>query len=152
MPKVFIGADHGGFEFKEKIKAYLTATGYIVEDCGAETLAPEDDFPPFAFAVAQKVAQDPYARGVLLCRSGVGMTIAANKVPGARAATLHTGAEAVHARSHDDVNIAALPADFLSEQEIFEVLGIFLVTPFSDEERHQRRLTQISAFERSTNG
>jgi ribose 5-phosphate isomerase B len=147
MPKVFIGADHGGFELKEKIKSHLTSRGYQVEDCGAFALDPDDDYPSFAFKVAQGVAQDPYARGVLLCRSGVGMTIAANKVAGARAATLHTPEEAAHARSHDAITIAALPADFLREEEIFEVLGIYLVTPFSDQPRHKRRLQQISDFE-----
>lgn len=147
MPKVFIGADHGGFELKEKIKTHLTERGYQVEDCGAFSLNLEDDYPPFAFAVAEKVAHDPFARGVLLCRSGVGMTMAANKVVGARAATLHTSEEAAHARSHDDINIAALPADFLQEEQLFEVLGIFLVTPFSDHERHTRRLQQIAEFE-----
>lgn len=147
MPKVFIGADHGGFELKEKIKTHLIERGYQVEDCGATSLNPDDDYPEFAFAVAEKVAADQYSRGILLCRSGVGMTIAANKVPGARAATLHSEAEAAHARSHDDVTIAALPADFLTEQQIFATLGVFLVTPFSEEERHTRRLQKITAFE-----
>ena len=147
MPNVFIGADHGGFELKEKIKTHLESRGYTVHDCGAATLDAKDDYPDFAFAVAKNVAADQYSRGVLLCRSGAGMTIAANKVLGARAATLHTGEEAAHARHHNDVNIAALPADFLTEQEIFEILGIFLVTPFSDEERHKRRLAKISEFE-----
>jgi len=147
MPKVFIGADHGGFELKEKIKTHLKSLGYTVEDCGAHSFDADDDYPDFAFAVARNVAADQYSRGILLCRSGVGMTMAANKIVGARAATLHTGEEAAHSRHHNDVNIAAFPADSLTEEQIFEVLGIFLVTPFSDEERHKRRLNKISEFE-----
>lgn len=148
MPTIFIGADHGGFELKQKIIEQLQQQGYTVEDCGAHSYNPDDDYPEFAFAVAEKVAADPLTRGILLCRSGVGMTVAANKVPGARAATLHTPAEAAHARSNDDVLIAALPADYLSEAELFEVLGVFLTTPFSDAPRHARRLEQITAYER----
>ncbi len=148
MPNVYIGADHGGFAVKEKIKQHLEDRGYTVTDCGAIALTPDDDYPEFAVAVAQKIAQDPYGRGILLCRSGVGMTIAANKIAGVRAATLHNPEEAAHARSHDDINVAAFPADYLSEAQLFEVLGIFLVTPFSGEERHTRRLQQISEIER----
>ncbi len=173
MTKFYIGADHGGFEFKERIKQYLSGQGYEVEDCGAAVLDPNDDYPPIAIAVAQKVAEEsknivatelPAARqpgepvgtqpvtdvrGILLCRSGAGMTIAANKVPGIRAATVHSIKEAEHARAHNNVNIVSLAADYLSEEEIFAVLKTFMETPFTEVERHQRRISQITNFENS---
>ena len=146
--KVFLGADHRGFELKEKLKEWLKDHGYAVEDLGAHELKPEDDYPDFAFAVAEKVAEDPVGnRGVLLCGSGAGMDIAANKVRGIRATVVWSRESAEHARSHDDVNAVSLAADWTSPEQAGEIVRAFLDTPFSGEERHVRRLKKIGEVE-----
>lgn len=150
---IYLGADHGGFALKETIKPWLREWGYQFEDCGAVSFQPEDDYPDFAFMVAQKVAQtakrDEAAMGVLLCRSGCGMAISANKVEGIRAAAVSSVQEAQHAREHNDANVISLAADWIDETVAKESLHAFLTTPASQEERHQRRIQKISAFERA---
>ena len=142
--KVFLGADHRGFELKEKLKEWLKDKGHAVEDMGAYKLDPEDDYPDFAFAVAGKVAENPSEhRGILICGSGAGMDIAANKIRGIRATVVWNTESASQARSHDDVNIIALAADWTSPEVAGEVVRAFLDTPFSGEERHMRRIKKI---------
>ncbi len=144
---VYLGADHGGFALKEQLKGWLVEQGYRVGDCGAFTLDPDDDYPDFAWEVAQKVARDANSRGVLLCRSSAGMTITANKHRGVRAVSLTTAAQAEHARVHNNANIASFSGDELTLIQIKETLKVFLETEFPTEERHVRRLAKITAWE-----
>ena len=146
--KVFLGADHRGFELKEKLKEWLKDTGRAVEDMGASKLDPPDDYPDFAFAVAEKVAENPREnRGVLFCGSGAGMDVAANKVRGIRATVAWSREAAEHVRSHDDVNIISVAADWTLPETAREIVKTFLETPFSREERHVRRLKKITEIE-----
>lgn len=143
--EVFLGADHRGFALKEKLKGWLEDRGYAVRDLGAVALDPADDYPDVAVAVSRRVNEAPgERRGILLCGSGVGMAIAANKIGGIRATVVWNRDVAIQARAHDDVNIIALAADWMSPEQVSEVVAAFLETPFSGEERHLRRIKKIS--------
>ena len=145
---IYIAADHAGFELKKEIQSYLTKEGYRVKDLGPKTFNPEDDYPDFAFPLAQKTAADPKNKGILLCRSGIGMTIAANKVKGAQAALCLFELQAQKARRYNDANIIVLAADFTGKKEIKKIIRKFLGTKFSKEERHTRRVKKIEKFEK----
>lgn len=144
---IYLGADHGGFQLKEKIKKWLVEWGYRYEDVGNSKLDPNDDYTEFAFKVAEKVAGEVGNKGVLACRSAVGMVIAANKVRGVRAAAVFDEASAKHSRTHNDANVVALSGDWLPDEEAKKVLKVWLETEFSGEERHVRRIKRISEFE-----
>lgn len=144
---VFLGADHGGFALKQTITELLKAWGYQVIDCGAHELDPADDYPQFAFAVAEQVAQKPDSRGILICRSGGGVAIAANKVRGIRAAQVWNPTIASHAAAHDGAQVIAIAADWLGEGELPAILKAYLETELIAGERHQRRLDQIAQYE-----
>lgn len=140
---VYLGSDHGGFVLKDKLKLWLSEWGYPFEDMGALTLDPNDDYPDFAFAVARKVVQDLENRGILLCRSGAGMVIAANKVKGVRAVDALDERSAYHAREHNNANIIVIGADWVEEPITQKIIKTFLDTVFSNEARHVRRLQKI---------
>ena len=106
--KIFIGADHRGYPLKEALEAYLLEKGHTIEDKGAFELNPTDDYPDFAYPVAKAVAEDPSARGILLCGSGMGMDVVANKVRGVRATVGYSKDAIHHARAHDDINVITL--------------------------------------------
>lgn len=146
---IYLGADHGGYELKEQARQWLDDWGYEYQDLGAFELDPNDDYPDYAIPVAESVAQDETEQsiGVLLCRSAGGVTIAANKVAGARAVAVRSEDEARHAREHNNANIIALSGDWLSPDEAQQVLQNFLETEFTGAERHQRRLTDIAKYE-----
>lgn len=145
---IFLGTDHGGYELKNTIKEWLLHEGYQVEDKGAFVLDPDDDYPEFAFAVAEAVvASGESGLGLLFCRSGGGVAIAANKVRGARALEIGSPQEAQYARQVNDANIATLPADWLSEEQCKAIIKAFLEADFSNEERHARRVAQIVEYE-----
>lgn len=146
--KIFLGADHRGFDLKEKLKEWLKDHGYAVEDLGAYKLDPQDDYPDFAFAVAEKVAEPSGEnRGILICGSGAGMDIAANKIRGIRATVSWSVESAEHMRAHDDVNVISIAADWTSPETAREIVRVFLDTPFSGGERHIRRLNKIKEIE-----
>ncbi|HEY4497205.1 MAG TPA: RpiB/LacA/LacB family sugar-phosphate isomerase [Candidatus Paceibacterota bacterium] len=146
--KIYLGADHRGFSLKEALKRALIRDGYGVEDVGAFVQDPNDDYPDFAYAVAQKVAKTPEEnRGVLICGSGMGMDVVANKVKGIRATVAYSKESAAHARTNDDINIITLAGDVLSFDEAVKITDVFLKTPFSNEERHLRRLEKITKIE-----
>jgi len=130
---IFLGADHGGFQLKEKVKLWLKEWGYEYQDMGNEKLEEGDDYPAFAFRVAEHVAEDEKegreAQGILICRSAVGMVIAANKVHGARAAAIYDEKMTVKSREHNNSNIIALSGDNLTEDEAKKILKIWLETP-----------------------
>lgn len=145
---IYLGADHGGFELKEKIKLWLTEWGMAYEDCGNEKYDASDDYPAFAFAVAKKVAKDSERnKGVLACRSAAGMVIAANKVKGIRAVSVFDEESAKHSRTNNDANVVALSGDWLKDDKAKNVLNVWLQTDFSHEERHMKRIEDIKTIE-----
>ena len=145
--RVAIGADHGGFALKAALIPVLQRRGIEVADLG--THAPEPcDYPLIGFKVAEAVAAGKFNRGILLCKSGIGIAIAANKVPGARAAVCGDAFDAARSRSHNDANILVLGAEKLSRAAAARLVGIWLATPFESGGRHARRVRQITALER----
>lgn len=145
--KVFIGADHRGFKLKESLKEHLLSRGVEVGDGGAVALDPQDDYPDFAYRVARAVAREPGSFGVLLCGSGMGMDVVANKVRGVRATVGYSKESIMHARARDDINVLTLPADVLTESQAAALVNLFLATPFGGEERDRRRLAKVAAVE-----
>lgn len=145
--KIILGADHGGFQIKENIKVWLEEQGHELIDVGADDLDPQDDYPVFAFAAAKEVAANKNAVGVLFCRSGAGMTIAANKVKDIRAVEVFNVISVKHAKQHNNANMIALSADWLKLEEIKEIIQVFLSSEFTGEGRHQRRIDQIKNIE-----
>ena len=148
---IYIGADHRGFELKERIKYWLQERGVMVIDCGNVTLQPGDDYPEFAFAVAEKVVGEPGSLGIVICGSGVGVTIAANKVKGARCATAYNLNQVIHGRESDDMNVLALESDYLSMESSQPLIEAFMTTPFQPSDRAQRRLAQVATYENQKN-
>ena len=145
--KIYLGADHAGFELKEKIKSFLSEKGFEVEDCGAFTFDKNDDYPDFIAEAAIGVSENPNSKGVVLGKSGAGECIAANKIKGIRA-VLGVSPENVElSRLHNDVNILSLGSMFVSEILAKELVKIFLETKFSNEERHIRRINKIKELE-----
>ena len=146
--KVYLGADHRGFDVKEKLKLFLAGEGYECEDLGARTLDSENDYVDFAARVAEEVQKSPETRGILLCGSGAGVDIVANKFDGVRSVLASSPDEARAAREDDDVNVLALASDFLNQSEAEEIAKLFLETEFKGEARHKRRLDKISEIEK----
>ena len=146
---IYIGSDHGGFHLKEKVKSWLKEWGYEYEDMGNAKLEMEDDYPKYAFLVAKKTAEDEKNRGILICRSAVGMVIAANKVKEVRAAAVYDEKMARLSREHNNSNVIGLSGDNLTEESAKNILKIWLETEFSKDERHRRRVGMIREFEES---
>ena len=144
---IYIGADHAGFEFKEGVKKVLGELGEDHKDLGNAVLDPGDDYTDFAFAVAEAVVNDPGASGILVCGSAQGVCIAANKVKGIRASYATTPEEAVRTRDHNDANILCLSGWNQTPEGAKEIIAAFLKTPFSNAERHARRIAKISNYE-----
>lgn len=146
--KVFIGADHGGYQLKEKLKSWLDGWGYTYEDMGAMHLDPADDYPDFILPVAVRVAKEKQASGIVIGRSGNGEAIAANKVVGIRAALCMNEKMARKARDSNNANVLSLGADYIEENVARKVVKTFLETPFSQAVRHKRRLRKLSKIDR----
>ena len=141
---IYIGADHRGFKLKETLKQFLQREGYTVTDLGNSEYLEGDDYPDFAKLVAQKVSADALnARGIVICGSGAGVDIVANKFPNIRSALGFSPDQVVEARSDDDVNVLALAADFLEEDEAKKIVSVWLQTPFDGDERDKRRIEKI---------
>ena len=145
--KVSLGADHAGVELKNQLKAWLTSRGVIVNDVGTNA-ADSVDYPDFAAAVAKDVASGAADRGVLVCGTGLGMAIAANKFHGIRAVPVVDEASARLGREHNDANVLTLVARLTAPEEAKELLRIFLETQYEGG-RHQRRIDKITALENS---
>jgi ribose 5-phosphate isomerase B len=145
---IYLGSDHGGFEQKQMLARELAAAGYAVEDCGPHTIDPSDDYPDYALKVARAVQKDPDSCGILLCRSGEGMEMVANKLNGIRAALVWRPDVAAETRSDNLANILVLPSDFVANHDALVIAKTFIDTPFSGEERHQKRIDKIAAIER----
>lgn len=145
---LYIGSDHRGFNLKEKLKTFIANKGYSAVDQGNFRLEPDDDYPDFAAVVAREVAADPNnRRGILICGSGVGVSIAANKFPSVRAALAANPDQAYSSRSDLNANVLCLSADFTDEETAKKILSVWLQTPFSGEERHRRRIKKIEETE-----
>ncbi len=147
--KVYLASDHGGFEYKEKLKKYLNGEGYEIEDMGAEELDPSDDYPDFVFPLALRVSKEPGSLGIILGRSGNGEAIAANKVKGVRAAHCTEAKMAQMAREHNNANVLSLGADYIDVSAAKSIVKVFLETPFSSDTRHARRINKIVSYEES---
>ena len=145
--KIILGADHKGFALKEKIKKYLSFLGHEIIDVG--TFSEErTDYPDFAFKVAESVAEGKSDKGILICWTGNGMTISANKVKGIRAALVMNKEMAKLSREHNDANILCLPSMFVSFDQVEEIVEVWLNTEFEGG-RHQKRLEKIKEYEQS---
>ena len=144
--KIAIGADHAGFELKEKVRQRLEQQGYAIVDEGTVN-TDSVDYPDFARKVAHDVSEKRVDKGVLVCGSGIGMAIAANKVPGVRAASIDTIEEARLSREHNDLNVLAIGARMTPEPEAFAIVDTFLKTQFAGG-RHERRVNKIAEIER----
>lgn len=141
--RVLIGADHGGFELKNQLAAILRKDGHDVVDLGAHSYDGADDYPDFTLAVAEGVARGDGERGVIVCGSGVGAAVAANKVRGARAALCHDTYSARQGVEHDDLNVLCLGGRIVGVALAEELLQAFIGAQFSGEERHKRRLQKV---------
>jgi len=139
---IYLGSDHAGYELKEYIRKYLSGKGERVEDLGAKDNQPSD-YPEFAKVVAQKISQNPEDKGILFCRSGQGMAMAANRFKGVRAAVVWNAGVARESRNDNNSNILSLPAGYLSKEEASKIVDVWLATPLSTEERHHKRIKEI---------
>ncbi|MBF0570155.1 MAG: ribose 5-phosphate isomerase B [Candidatus Omnitrophica bacterium] len=144
---IFIGADHRGFELKAKIVLFLRAQGHEVIDVGTYVPEPPCDYPKLSLAVALNVTKHKNSRGILLCLTGIGHSIAANKVPGAYAALCHSREVAVLSRQHNNANVLVLGSNFIAEKEMMEIIKVWLSTDFEGG-RHLRRVKQVKAIEK----
>ena len=140
--KIYIGADHAGFNLKNYLKAYLTKISYDIEDMGNEVYDPGDDYPDFALEVARAVSKNN-GIGIIICDSGVGVCIAANKVKGIRAVNAADPVIARKSRKHNNTNVLCLGQNFISVNKAKQILHSWLETEFSTEERHHRRVNKI---------
>jgi len=147
---IAIGADHGGFALKEKMKLYLEHIGCTVKDCGTYSLE-SCDYPQIGFEVAQAVAGKKAHKGLLICKTGVGQSIVANKVPGIRAAVCLSAACAAYSRRHNDANVLVFGSLFVKEALAKRILSTWLKTKFEGG-RHRRRVEQIKKIENKIAG
>jgi ribose 5-phosphate isomerase B len=145
--RIVIGADHAGFDLKQIIAGYLRQLGHEVIDKGTDSSAPVD-YPDFAEAVGRAVLDGTAERGVLICGSGVGASVSANKLPGIRAGLCHDTYSAHQGVEHDDINVLVLGARVIGVELARELVSSFLAAKFTGEERHRRRVEKIKALER----
>ncbi|OGH42209.1 MAG: ribose-5-phosphate isomerase [Candidatus Levybacteria bacterium RIFCSPLOWO2_02_FULL_36_8b] len=145
--KIYLGTDHAGFEFKENIKQFLRQSGHEVEDCGAFTFDKNDDYPDFISKAARKTSEDSSSFGIVFGKSGAGECIVANKIKGIRAVLGFTEKNIILARTHNDANVLSLGSEFVSSDKAYILIKLFLETPFSNEERHIRRINKIKEIE-----
>lgn len=147
--RVYLGADHAGFELKNQIAEHLTAAGHDVVDCGAHEYDALDDYPAFCIAAAQRTVADPGSLGIVLGGSGNGEQIAANKVPGARCALAWSVETAQLARQHNNAQLVGIGGRMHSKEEALAIVDAFVSTPWSEEPRHQNRIDIIGEYERT---
>jgi ribose 5-phosphate isomerase B len=148
--RIAIGSDHRGFHLKEQLVALLRSKGHEVDDegtCGPDSV----DYPDFAALVAKKISQQTADRGILICGTGIGMAIAANKFPGVRAAPCNDEVTAEMSRRHNDLNVLCLSADMLSPRTVDRMVEVWLATPFEGG-RHERRVEKIHELEQEIGG
>lgn len=157
---IYLGCDHGGYDLKEKVKTWLKEWKFDFEDLGPQEKVEDDDYPLYAFKVAETVSSvddpsKPWAdrpKGLLICRSAAGVIIAANKVFGIRAVAAFDELSAKHSREHNDANVLGLSGDWLDDKKAQAIIKTWLATEFSKESRHKRRIDRISAYEMDVYG
>lgn len=147
--RVYLGSDHAGYELKVHLASHLGSHGYEVVDIGPFAFDPDDDYPAFCLHTAARVVADAGSLGVVIGGSGNGEQISANKVPGARAALAWNTETARLSREHNDANVVGIGARMHTLDEATEIVTTFLTTPFSQGERHMRRIAQIAAYEKT---
>jgi ribose 5-phosphate isomerase B len=147
--RVYLGSDHAGFQLKARLIEHLTSLGIESVDVGAETYDPDDDYPPYCIETARRVVEDPESLGVVIGGSGNGEQIAANKVPGCRAALAWNEETARLAREHNDAQVIGIGARMHILDEALGIVEAFLTTAFSGDERHRRRIGLIAEYERT---
>ena len=146
--KLVIASDHAGFPLKEDVRAYLTKAGHEILDLGAYKVEPQDDYPDFAERVGDAIRAGEAPRGVLICGSGVGVSIAANKMPGIRASMCHDTYSAHQGVEHDDMNVLVIGARIVASSLAYELVDAFIRAKFiSNEERFTRRFKKVLAIE-----
>lgn len=143
---IYLGADHAGYDVKEKLKGWLDKQRIPYEDLGPKVVDPNDDYPGYARAVALRVQKERDSKGILVCGTGVGMCIAANKFKGIRAVVANDKYTAELSRVHNDTNVLCLRGRDFPLRRTLGIVSIWLATPFSNEERHRRRLRSIDSF------
>lgn len=146
--RVYLGADHAGFELKQAIIEHLSAGGHEPVDCGAFSYDAQDDYPAFCIAAATRTVADPDSLGIVLGGSGNGEQIAANKVPGARCALAWSVETAQLARQHNNAQLIGIGGRMHTLEQTLEIVDAFLATPWSEEPRHQRRIDILSEYEK----
>ena len=147
--RVYLGSDHAGFELKAAIVAWLREAGHEAVDCGPASYDPADDYPVYVLRAAQGTIDDPGSLGIVIGGSGNGEQIAANKVPGIRAALAWTVQTAQLARQHNDANVLSLGAREYSLEDAVSFAKVFIETPFSGDSRHARRIAMIAHYEKT---
>lgn len=143
--RIYIGTDHAGFDLKETIKSHLFSKGHTVKDLGAFEKIETDDYPDFVVPVAKKVSRDPESFGIVFGGSGEGESMATDRIPGARTAVFYGGPlEIVKlSREHNNANVLSIGARFVNENEAIKAVDTFIETPFSEDERHIRRINKF---------
>ncbi|MBV9092946.1 MAG: ribose-5-phosphate isomerase, partial [Streptosporangiaceae bacterium] len=147
--RVYLGSDHAGFELKRRLIEWLAEAGHDPVDCGPQTYTYDDDYPPYVMRAAHRVVGDPGSLGIIIGGSGNGEQIAANKIPGIRAAVAWTDETARLARQHNDANVLSLGQRMYDVDQAIGFARVFLSTPFSGEPRHARRLAEIADYEKT---
>ncbi|HLL66619.1 MAG TPA: ribose-5-phosphate isomerase [Micromonosporaceae bacterium] len=147
--RVYLGSDHAGYDLKVHLAGQLAEQGYDVVDVGPPSFDPEDDYPAYCFHTGARTVADPGSLGVVIGGSGNGEQISANKVPGIRAALAWSSETARLAREHNDANVVSIGARMHTLDEATAIVGTFLSTAFSGDERHARRIAQVAGYERS---
>lgn len=144
--RVVLGSDHAGFEMKQSLLVYVQDLGYQVLDVGPDSPSPVD-YPDYAEAVGMAIVNNEADRGIMICGSGVGASVAINKIPGIRAATCHDCYSAHQGVEHDNMNVLVLGARIIGDQLAYDLARLFLGAEFSGEERHLQRLAKVKKLE-----
>ncbi|BBX87006.1 ribose-5-phosphate isomerase [Mycolicibacterium aubagnense] len=147
--RVYLGADHAGYELKQALLDHLTAAGHEAVDCGAFAYDAEDDYPAFCIAAAKRTVDDPGSLGIVIGGSGNGEQIAANKVPGVRCALAWSVETAQLAREHNNAQVMGIGGRMHSTEEAFAIVDAFLAAEWSQAERHQRRIDILAEYEKT---
>ncbi|HEY6290616.1 MAG TPA: ribose 5-phosphate isomerase B [Terriglobia bacterium] len=145
--RIAVGSDHAGFELKEDLRPYIESLGHQVLDVGAHSEQPGDDYPDYAEALGTALRNSQADRGILVCGSGVGVSVAANKMPGIRAAVCHDAYSAHQGVEHDDMNVLVIGSRIVAIELAKDLVRRYLEARFSGEERHARRLAKVKAIE-----
>lgn len=145
--KIYLASDHAGFDLKESVKKYLLSIGHEIEDCGAFEKNFDDDYPDWISKAAEKVSSDPISRAIVFGWSGEGEAIVANKFKDVRAVVGFSPESVKLTREHNNANVLALGSEFVDERKAQELIDVFIQTPFSEEERHIRRINKIGLIE-----